>query len=272
VVAGVPPVNEVHKMFDVDPAKPFLTVFEPGKARVCLPVLTAELNRLKENLERPTAASVKTLRHLQDKVNVSYHEARLADVFADLNRQVKSVHLLPDPAAKPSDDVKVTYQAQGQRLATVLDQIFEEPGLGYVLLSDENSEHDGWLMVRPGRERGFPEGQRQFGKLDVTVFVPGRDGREWKGKLTSLPESEAKEIPLPLSNKGGGPVAVKAGGNNPNSLVPQSQYYLVYIDLLDADDAIVPGTMARVKIYCKRETCARWVWRWLNDTFDLGLI
>jgi putative peptide zinc metalloprotease protein len=272
VVAGVPRPDEVNKMFEVDPTKPFLTVFEPGKLRVCLPVITPDLNRLKENLQRPTSSSIKTLRHLQDRVNVSYHEARLADVFADLNRQVKSVRLYLDPEVKQSDDLKVTYQARGQRLATVLDKIFEELYLGYVLVSDETNDHDGWLKVRPGRERGFAEGLRQFGALEVAVLVPGRDGREWRGKLHTLPESEAKEIPLPLSSKAGGPVAVKAGGNNSNSLVPQTQHYLVYIDLADADEGIAPGSLAQVKIYCKSETCAQWLWRKVNDVFDLGLI
>jgi len=30
--------------------------------------------------------------------------------------------------------------------------------------------------------------------------------------------------------------------------------------------------MAQVKVHCKPETCARWLWRKINDVFDLGLI
>jgi hypothetical protein len=271
VVSGVPRMDEVHKMFEMDPTKPFLTIHDPGKLRVCLPVLTLDLNRLKENLERPSRASIKTLRRLQDKVSVYYQDAPLAAVFADLNQKVKGVHLLLDPEAGLSDGIKVTYEAREQRLGTALDKMFEGLGLGYVVVSDEKSDHDGWLKVRPGRERGFPEGQRQFGELDVEVLVPGRDGKTWKGKLTYLPESEAKEIPLQLSSRGGGPVAVKAGGN-PNTLIPQTQHYLVYIDLIDTDVAVSSGTLAQVKIFCKPETCAHWVWRKINDIFDLGLL
>ena len=66
-------------------------------------------------------------------------------------------------------------------------------------------------------------------------------------------------------------MAIKAGGR-PDVLVPQTQHYLVYVEIVDPDAAILPGTTAQVKIYCKPETCAQWLWRKVNDMFDLGLI
>ena len=74
-----------------------------------------------------------------------------------------------------------------------------------------------------------------------------------------------------LSNRAGGPVAVKAGAPG-GALIPATQQYLVYVDILDPDPSIVPGTMAQVKIHCQPETCLRWLWRTLNSTFDLGLM
>lgn len=106
--------------------------------------------------------------------------------------------------------------------------------------------------------------------LDVTIRVQGRDSQTWRGELTPLPQSEAKEVPLHLSNKAGGPVAVRPGGD-PNHLIPQSQQYLVSINIVDPDRAIQPGTMAQVKVHCRWRTCAWWTWRWLASTFDLGL-
>ena len=67
--------------------------------------------------------------------------------------------------------------------------------------------------------------------LPVTVRVQGRDWHTWQGRLWRLPESEAKEIPLPLSNRGGGPVAVKAGGP-PGHLVPQASGLYNFTHLL----------------------------------------
>jgi putative peptide zinc metalloprotease protein len=107
-------------------------------------------------------------------------------------------------------------------------------------------------------------------ELDVTIRVQGRDARRWTGHINALPESEAREIPLHLSNKAGGPVAVRPGGD-PNHLVPQSQQYLVAIDINDPDHALLPGMMAQVKIHCQWRSCAWWVWRSLSSKFDLGL-
>jgi putative peptide zinc metalloprotease protein len=101
--------------------------------------------------------------------------------------------------------------------------------------------------------------------------VQGHDSQTWKGRLLRLPESEAKEIPLALSNRANGPVAVK-GGQKTQTLVPQTQHYLVYVDVENPDLSISPGSMAQVKVHCKPETVARWVWRKINALFDLGLM
>jgi putative peptide zinc metalloprotease protein len=86
-----------------------------------------------------------------------------------------------------------------------------------------------------------------------------------------LPESDAKDVPLPLTQRGGGPVAVKPS-QDPNVNVPQSQQYLVTVELPHPDPAICPGTMVSVKIHCKWQTAAWRVWRAISSAFDLGLI
>jgi putative peptide zinc metalloprotease protein len=111
--------------------------------------------------------------------------------------------------------------------------------------------------------------QREGGDMDVELRIQGRGDRVWHGRLVELPQSEAKEIPLPLTNKAGGPVAIKPS-SKPNSYTPQSEQYLIEIDILDPDDAICPGTMAQVKIHCRWRTCAWWAWRAFSKAFDLG--
>src|SRR5262249_38192280 len=108
-------------------------------------------------------------------------------------------------------------------------------------------------------------------QVPVTIRVHGRDSQTWSGRVTHLPESEAKEIPLQLSNKGGGPLAVKPG-SPANHYIPQAQGFLVGGGFEPPDPAICPGTMAQVKIHCEYRTCAWWVWRTLSATFDLGLL
>jgi putative peptide zinc metalloprotease protein len=107
--------------------------------------------------------------------------------------------------------------------------------------------------------------------LYVTLRVHGRDSTTWTGRIARLDESEARTIPLALSNRANGPVAVKAGGKG-NTLVPQTQHYLVYIDIIDPDTAIEVGATAQVKVHCRSEPCVVWAWRKINDMFNLRLM
>ena len=76
--------------------------------------------------------------------------------------------------------------------------------------------------------------------LPASVRVPGMDRRFWRGEVKQLPQSEAATIPPLLSNRTGGPVAVKPGTQS-DQLIPQTQQYLVSIDLVDPDADVLPG-------------------------------
>jgi putative peptide zinc metalloprotease protein len=121
-------------------------------------------------------------------------------------------------------------------------------------------------------ERDLRDKQARGENLDVTIRVQGRAEHTWHGKLSQLPESEAKEIPVQLTNKAGGSVATKPPSSaKPNTYVPQSQQYLVGIDIVDPDSAICPGTRASAKVHCKWQTGAWWAWRRFSSAFDLGM-
>jgi len=107
----------------------------------------------------------------------------------------------------------------------------------------------------------------------VSIRVIGRDTMTWQGKVSFWPVSEARDVPVALTNKGGGPLAVKPG-SSAGQYAPQSQVYLVGIDFLPEglDAAIYPGVLAQVKIHNEYRTGAWWVWRALSSTFDLGLM
>jgi putative peptide zinc metalloprotease protein len=124
------------------------------------------------------------------------------------------------------------------------------------------------LPVSPANYRLLQEDRAD---LSVAIRIPGRGGRTWAGQIARLPQSEAREVPLPLTQKAGGPLAVKPG-EWPSACVPQSQQYLVGIALLDPDGAVCPGTLAPVVIRGRWRPAAWWVWRALSSTFDLGLV
>ena len=65
-------------------------------------------------------------------------------------------------------------------------------------------------------------------------------------KIAQLPESEAKEVPLALTIKAGGPVAVKPS-TQPNVYVPQNQQYLVAVSIQN------PGNAATCRsLFCSK--------------------
>src|SRR5262249_14658865 len=108
--------------------------------------------------------------------------------------------------------------------------------------------------------------------LSVTLRVHGLDSTTWKGTIAWLDESEARYIPVPLSSRGGGPVAVHPPSGKSQGLVPQTQQYMAYIDVVDPSPNIKVGAMAQVKIYCRPETCLHWAWRTVNNVFNLRLL
>jgi putative peptide zinc metalloprotease protein len=107
--------------------------------------------------------------------------------------------------------------------------------------------------------------------LDVDVRIPGRKAETVPGRIVRLPELDATSVPMALTHKSGGPLATKPS-QNPEVNVPQSQQYLVTVELPHPDDGIVPGSLVRVKIHCKWKTGAWWVWHTISSAFDLGLI
>ena len=128
------------------------------------------------------------------------------------------------------------------------------------------------MPVSPADYRVLDRDLKDGSELPVVMRVHGRAADTWHGKICQLPESAAKKIPVQLTNKSGGNVAVRpTAKSDPDEMIPQSQQFLIEIDILDSDSSICPGTMAQVKVKCKWRTTAWWVWRAFNSAFDLGM-
>lgn len=108
--------------------------------------------------------------------------------------------------------------------------------------------------------------------LWINMRVHGLDTSTWRGAIERLDESEAKFVPILLSSRANGPVAVHPPSGKSQGLIPQTQHYLIYINIDDPDPAIAVGAMAQVKIYLQPETCLHWAWRTINDLFNPRLI
>ena len=136
-----------------------------------------------------------------------------------------------------------------------------------VLLPVEPHEHQ--LLKEEMSAKGENEA------LPATVRIPGQGFHYWDGRVNRLPTADAKTVPVQLTFKGGGSLAIKTG-DNPNVLVPQSQVYLVDVEILDVDNNLVirprPGVQPTVKIQCKWRSAAWWTWHKINNLFDLGMM
>jgi putative peptide zinc metalloprotease protein len=109
------------------------------------------------------------------------------------------------------------------------------------------------------------------GSLPVSVHVHGRTDRVFKGTVTDLPRSAAKQVPFALTTRGTGPVAVQQGGENGQELIPVAQVYLVEVELTDPDGSIKSGALVNAKIHCHWRTAAWWLKRTLSEALDFGL-
>jgi putative peptide zinc metalloprotease protein len=108
------------------------------------------------------------------------------------------------------------------------------------------------------------------GELDVSVYVKGRSDRTFVGKVRRLPGQNAATVPIQLTQRGGGPLAVKPS-ENPNELIPLAQTYLVEVEITDPDAAVKPGQLGVVKIHTKWRSASWWVGRALANALDIGL-
>jgi putative peptide zinc metalloprotease protein len=107
--------------------------------------------------------------------------------------------------------------------------------------------------------------------LPASVYVRGRTDHLFTGRVRRLPESDARHLPHQLTQRGGGPVAVKQSGEGGQEVTPVAQVYLVEVELEDPDATVRPGALVDVKIHCRWRSAAWWVKRKLSEALDIGL-
>jgi len=106
--------------------------------------------------------------------------------------------------------------------------------------------------------------------LEVSILPKYRSDRELVGRITRLPDTDEKNVPIALTHRGGGSLATKPGGD-PNVHQPLVQTYLIAIEIDNADSTLAPGSLATAKIHLKWRTAAWWTWRAISSALDIGL-
>jgi putative peptide zinc metalloprotease protein len=126
------------------------------------------------------------------------------------------------------------------------------------------------VPITPPNFRVLRDDLAASGELGVSIYVKGRSDRTFSGTVRRLPEQNAANVPLALTQRGGGSLAVKPS-EDPNQLIPLAQVYLAEVELTDPDVAIDPGQIAVVNIHARWRSGAWWVARALSNAMDLGL-
>lgn len=108
---------------------------------------------------------------------------------------------------------------------------------------------------------------------EALVRIHGLGYNYWKGHVTSIANKETSEIPHQLSTKYGGDVATesKQGEGSQQVERPQSQHFMVTVELDEQNVAIQPGVMGRVKVSVPSRTMAWRFYRYLNSTLNWRL-
>ncbi|MCE9533936.1 MAG: hypothetical protein K8T89_22850 [Planctomycetes bacterium] len=106
--------------------------------------------------------------------------------------------------------------------------------------------------------------------LDATILLSNRSDHLYSGKVTAVPDRHEDNLPIGLTSRGGGPVAVRPS-QNPEANEPVAQTYLIQVEILDPDATILPGTQAKVKIHLRWRSAAWWVGQKIASALDWGL-
>jgi putative peptide zinc metalloprotease protein len=111
-------------------------------------------------------------------------------------------------------------------------------------------------------------------KDEAWVRVHGLAYNYYRAEVATISGTEAKAVPLALTNKVEGNIATQTDSET-RLEVPQTQHYLVTLRFESSErdhlGAIHPGVMARVKIIAAPQTLWWRIHRYLARTFNLGL-
>src|SRR5439155_22031550 len=117
-------------------------------------------------VEKDTPAAAATRKKLQAKISVDYKDVSLKEIMEDVKQKVNDatgseLSIYMDNQGGVSNNSTLSYSARDKTVAEVLDGMFKNNDLGYIVISKEyktyKGRYDGWLLIVKGKERGYPE-------------------------------------------------------------------------------------------------------------------
>jgi hypothetical protein len=126
--------------------------------------------------EKDSPAAAATRKKLQTKISVEYKDVSLKEIMDDIKQKVNDatgmdLSIWLDNSGGVSNNSTLSYSAKDKTVADILDGMFKDNGLGYIVVNKEyktyKTRYDGWLLIVKGKERGFPE-KEDSGKEPAT--------------------------------------------------------------------------------------------------------
>jgi TolA-binding protein len=145
--------------------------------------LTAQEKKPADKKPKDSPAAASTRKKLDTKISVDYKDERLEDVVKDLKRQVENLSIWLDNAGGVSNNIQITYKADDKPLAEVLDEMFKNNDLGYIIGQTKDKRYDGWLLIKKGKYRGDEEIPK------TTAKPPPKDKDQAKREDKKPPEN-----------------------------------------------------------------------------------
>ncbi len=104
-----------------------------------------------------TDAAKKTRALLQTKLkDVDFSDESFGDVINDLKDMVPGLHIKTASDGTIKLNHQLTFKAKEITLADLLDKVLTPLDWGYIVISQKGNAYDGAVLIRAGKERGFP--------------------------------------------------------------------------------------------------------------------
>jgi hypothetical protein len=102
--------------------------------------------------DTPEAAA--TRKKLQQKVTFKFKDTRLEDALDEIKEDTKVTFILEKGSV--SRNQAVSLDVKDVTLADALDKMFAKNGLGYIVVSGKKDAYNGSILIKQGKERGYP--------------------------------------------------------------------------------------------------------------------
>jgi len=102
-----------------------------------------------------TTKAAATRKKLEAKVTLKIKDVSLTDALDEI-KEAAGVTFILDTKGGVSRNQKVSVEVKDATLADALDKMLGKNGLGYVVISKQKDAYDGSILIKQGKERGYP--------------------------------------------------------------------------------------------------------------------